>query len=336
MSRIDHLKIQHSLKIIPPVGWTLANIICLASGSENDFVDPGGLNQSLDYAFYVHVVIILAESLLSWLDDSGWTEKESQFHQIDAETSAEPVGEVSYENETTCALKMSYVDLLRSVCQQWHLTKLLAISKTDAYIHTDEALTVQNLKYSRKLELVDIAYFYSYILRIFSILNPMLGPLPVLNMLSFTPGYLVTLWEALESLLLPRKRDISADHDFFTSKISGNKKDSGGDKKEKQLNKEGSNKWANMLHKIAGKSQAGVDYTDSVDGQSTAQVDEDLQDVWDVEPLRCGPQKLSKDISCLLHLFCATYSHLLLVLDDIEFYEKQVSLFFFPLLFSIV
>ncbi|KAJ9181481.1 hypothetical protein P3X46_009608 [Hevea brasiliensis] len=320
MSQMDHLKIQHSLKVIPPVGWALANIICLATGSENDFLDPGGLNQSLDYAFYVHVVIILAESLLSWLDDSGWTEKENQYPQVNSETSAEPVGKVSYENETTCALKMSYVDLLRPVCQQWHLTKLLAISKTDAYVHTDEALTVQNPKYLRKLELLDIAYFYSYILRIFVILNPMLGPLPVLNMLSFTPGYLVTLWEEMESLLFPRKGIISADHDFF----SGNKKDWVGDKKQMQLNKEGSNKWANMLYKITGKSQADVDYTDSADGQPSAQVDEDLQDVWDVEPLRGGPQKISKDISCLLHLFCATYSHLLLVLDDIEFYEKQV------------
>ncbi|KAF2289808.1 hypothetical protein GH714_038711 [Hevea brasiliensis] len=258
----------HSLKVIPPVGWALANIICLATGSENDFLDPGGLNQSLDYAFYVHVVIILAESLLSWLDDSGWTEKENQFPQVNSETSAEPVGKVSYENETTCALKMSYVDLLRPVCQQWHLTKLLAISKTDAYVHTDEALTVQNPKYLRKLELLDIAYFYSYILRIFVILNPMLGPLPVLNMLSFTPGYLVTLWEEMESLLFPRKGIISADHDFF----SGNKKDGVGDKKQMQLNKEGSNKWANMLYKITGKSQADVDYTDSADGQPSAQV----------------------------------------------------------------
>ncbi|XP_021680792.2 E3 ubiquitin-protein ligase UPL7 isoform X2 [Hevea brasiliensis] len=321
ISQIDHLKIeQHSSKVIPAVGWALSNIICLFTGSENDFLDPGGLNQSLDYAFYVHVVIILAESLLSWLDNSGWPEKENQFPQVNAETSAEPVGKVSYENETIRTLKMSYVDLLSPVCQQWHLSKLLSISKTAAYVHTDDA---QNPKYLRKLELLDIAYFYSYILRIFSILNPTHGPLPVLNMLSFTPGYLVTLWEALESLLFPRKGDICADHDFSTSKILGNKKVRG-DKKQKQLNKGGGNKWTNILHKISGKSRAGVDYTDSVDGQPTSQVDEDLQDVWAVEPLTCGPQKISKDISCLLHLFCASYSHLLLVLDDIEFYEKQV------------
>ncbi|RVX11797.1 E3 ubiquitin-protein ligase UPL7 [Vitis vinifera] len=82
------------------------------------------------------------------------------------------------------------------------------------------------------------------------------------------------------------------------------------------------NKWETMLQKITGKSQMDVDL---ISGRTrTSQVKEDAFDVWDVEPLRCGPQGISKDISCLLHLFCATYSHLLLVLDDIEFYEKQV------------
>lgn len=46
--------------------------------------------------------------------------------------------------------------------------------------------------------------------------------------------------------------------------------------------------------------------------------------MWDIELLRQGPDGISKDLSCLLHLFCASYSHLLLVLDDLEFYEKQV------------
>ncbi|KDP29225.1 hypothetical protein JCGZ_16614 [Jatropha curcas] len=321
MSKMDQLKIQHSSKVIPPVGWALANIICLSTGSENDFLDP--LNQSLDYAFYVRVVIMLAESLLSFLDHGGWTEKENQFPQSDAETPAELVGKVLYDNENTFALNMSYVDLLRPVCQQWHLTKLLAISKTDTYVDIDETSTAQNAKYSRKLELVEIAYFYSYFLRIFSILNPSLGPLPVLNMLSFTPGYLVTLWEALEYLLFPRKGEISADNDLSLSKMSGNKGDGGVEKKHKQLNKEGGNRWANVLHKFTGKSQTGVDYTDGVGGQ-TGEIDEELQDIWDVESLRFGPQKIPKDISCLIHLFCATYSHLLLVLDDIEFYERQV------------
>ncbi|XP_002528627.3 E3 ubiquitin-protein ligase UPL7 isoform X1 [Ricinus communis] len=324
MMQMDHPKMQRSSKVIPSVGWALANIIGLAAGSENDFMDPGRLNQSLEYAFYVRVVTILAESLLSWLHGSRWTEKDNQCPEVNADSSAEPGGHVLDENETACALKMNFVDLLRPASQQWHLKKLLAITKTDAYNQTDETSTAQNSKYLRKLELLDIAHFYSYMLRMYSILNSSLGPLPILNMLSFTPGYLATLWEALEKLLFPQKGHITADDGFAASKISGNKKDGDSEKKQRHLNKDGGNKWANVLHKITGKSQAGVDFTGSVDGEPSEQVEEDLQDVWDVELLRSGPQKISKDILCLLHLFCATYSHLLLVLDDIEFYEKQV------------
>lgn len=58
---MDQLKILHSSKAIPPVGWALANTICLVTGDENDYVEPGSLNQGLDYAVYVHVVIILAD-----------------------------------------------------------------------------------------------------------------------------------------------------------------------------------------------------------------------------------------------------------------------------------
>ncbi|XP_050227038.1 E3 ubiquitin-protein ligase UPL7 isoform X2 [Mercurialis annua] len=324
MLQMDHLKSQHSSKVIPSVGWALANILCLAAGSENDFVDPGGLNQNLEYALYVHVVTILAESLLSWLHGSRWIKKDNQFPQVHGESSAEPVGEVLYENENTSSLNTCFMDLLRPASQQWHLTKLLALSNTDGHIQTDEtsivqALTAQNTKHLGKLELLDVAHFYSYMLRIYSIFNPPLGALPILNMLSFTPGYLVTLWGTLERLLFPG--EVTA---HSTSNILRNKNDGDSEKKQKQLNKEGGNKWVNILQKFTGKSQAGDGNNYSVDGKPSAQVEDDLQDIWDVKILRCGPQKTSKDISCLLHLFCATYSHLLLVLDDIEFYEKQV------------
>lgn len=321
---MDQLKILHSSKAIPPVAWALANTICLVTGDENDYAEPGGLNQGLDYAVYVHVVIILAENLLSWLDDGGWTEKENQYAQVIAETSAEPFGKALCEIETTCALKMTYVSLLRPVCQQWHLTKLLAMSKIDANINGDETLPTKTLKYSGKLNLLGIAYFYSCMLRIFAILNPTVGSLPVLNMLSFTPGFPVTLWEALENLLFPGHGDISVVNDFHTRKVSANKSDGFLKKQQKQPSKDGGNKLVSVLHKLTGKSQAGVDHGDSVNGNPRAQVGDDLHDAWDVELLRCGPQKISREMSCLLHLFCGTYSHLLLVLDDIEFYEKQV------------
>ncbi|KAJ4834817.1 hypothetical protein Tsubulata_043582 [Turnera subulata] len=323
MSELDQWKTRQSSKSIPPVGWCLANIISLATGVENDFVDPGGLNQSLDYAHYVHVVIILAENFLSCLDDCGWTEKENQDSWFSPETFIEPISTVPHEIEKINALKVSFMDLLRPVCQQWHLTKLLAVSKINAHIHVDEPFRT-NLRHFEKLDLLDVANFYSYMLRIFSVANPSSGSLPVLNMLSFNPGYLTTLWEALERLLVPGNELIHSDISFSSRKVSRNQTDELIDKKQKECVKNGGNKWSNVLQKIKGKSQAGIDSVGLVDGQPSSSVSKDPDDVWDVEPMSGGPQKVSKNISCLLHLFCAIYSHLLLVLDDIEFYEKQV------------
>ena len=315
-------QIPNCSKAVPQVSWALANVICLATGSENDCVDQGQFTQGLNHTSYVHVVNILAENLLDWLEDVGWIRKDNQEIQENVETCANPIDIACSTTDTTYGpIKMSYMDLFRPVCQQWHLMKLLAILKNVAFI-CDSSLP-NNLEYSGKLELLDIAYFYSYMLRIFSVLNPVVGPLPVLNMLAFTPGFLVNLWEALEGYLFPGDVKFSEDNDLCKSKISTNKNDGAYEKKQKQASKDGGNKWVTMLQKITGKSQTDVDL---ISGQTrTSQVKEDAFDVWDVEPLRCGPQGISKDISCLLHLFCATYSHLLLVLDDIEFYEKQVN-----------
>ncbi|XVE96542.1 hypothetical protein REPUB_Repub02eG0231500 [Reevesia pubescens] len=319
MSDIDQSSMDCSSKVIPPVGWALANIIGLVAGIENDFMDSRDLNQGLEYASYVHVVTILAEKFLTWLHNSGWNEKGNQNLEGNDGVYKLPVS--MQENGTACgSLETSFIDLLRPVCQQWHLKKLLEISKR--YADTDEAkiLPSNNVDCLGNLELLDIAYLYSYMLRIFAAFNPMIGPLPVLNMLSFTPGFLGNLWGVLESSIFHVISHTIGDTYHGTSKVSGKKKE-GIDRKLKQANKDGVSKWVNVLQKFTGKSQAEVDFADSADDHH---VDEDSFDVWDIEPLRHGPQGISKDTSCLLHLFCATYSHLLLVLDDIEFYEKQV------------
>ncbi|KAG6693556.1 hypothetical protein I3842_09G006200 [Carya illinoinensis] len=316
MSEMNQSEIHFSSKVIPPVGWALANIICLASGSENGSVDPGRFSQGLDCASYVHVVITLAENLLGWIENVGWM-KETQDMQIDV------YADRPHGTETTHGLKMSYMDLLRPVCQQWHLTNLLALMKTYSFTHSVETMPPNNIEHFQKLELLDVAYFYSYLLRIFSVLNPTLGSLPILNMLSFTPGFLVNLWGALESIFFPGNNLVTErDHPLYVSKNSGKRKDGILVKKEKGANKDGVNKWVNVLNKVTGKSQAGIDLVDS--HPKPSQDDNDSCDVWDIEPLKCGPQGISKDMTCLLHLFSATYSHLLLILDDIEFYEKQV------------
>ncbi|KAK9289440.1 hypothetical protein L1049_007595 [Liquidambar formosana] len=135
------------------------------------------------------------------------------------------------------------MDLFRPVHQQWHLMKLLATLKKDAKIHEAYTPTPKNLEYMGKLELLDIAYFYSYMLRIFAVLNPTAGSLPVLNMLSFTPGFLVNLWGALERSLFPGKDEVSEDNYVSTSKISGNNNKGIFEKNQKRATKDGGNKW---------------------------------------------------------------------------------------------
>lgn len=323
MAEIYPFPIPHCSKVLPQASWALANVICLATGSENDSVDQGQFTQGLNLMLYVHVVNILAENLLDWLENVGWIRKDDQEIQENIESSDDPIDIACSTDTTYGPMKMSYMDLFRPVCQQWHLMKLLTVMKNVAEINECDSSLLNNLEYTGKLELLDIAYLYSYMLKIFSVLNPVVGPLPVLNMLAFTPGFLVNLWEALESCIFPGDVKFSEDNDHCKSKFCTNKSDGAYEKKQKQTSKDGSNKWVTMFQKIAGKSQMDVDL---VSGQTrTSQVKEDTFDVWDVELLRCGPQGISKDISCLLHLFCATYSHLLLVLDDIEFYEKQVN-----------
>lgn len=318
MSEICSLQIPHCSKAIPQVSWALANIICLATGSECDCVDQGQFTPGLNLMSYVRVVNILAENLLDWLENAGYVRKDNQEIQDNAETCPNPIN-IACNADTNYR---SYMDLFRPACQQWHLMKLLATLKNVTWIDRCNSSLPNNLEYSGELELRDIAYFYSYMLRIFSVLNPEAASLPVLNMLAFTPGFLVNLWESLEGYLFPGVFNLSEDINLLKSKISTNQNEGSNEKQQKQASKDGGNKWVNMLQKMTGKSQMDVEL---ISGQTrTSEVKKDASDVWDVGPLRSGPQGISKDTSCLLHLFCATYSHLLLVLDDIEFYEKQV------------
>ncbi|KAF7148688.1 hypothetical protein RHSIM_Rhsim03G0085000 [Rhododendron simsii] len=311
ISEVDQAKFVSHFNALPRVGWLLANVLCLATVSDN-FGIPGNFTQGLDCRSYVHVIRILSENLLTWLDDSGWVKKENEQFQVYFETSGESVDK----------LKMSYIDFYKPVYQQWHLVKLLALAKGSFGCAGDNPLP-NNLDSLGMCDLLDVAYYYSHMIRIFSLLNPVVGCLPVLNVLSFTPGFLANLWAALERLMFPGKNHLNEDNYLSQNTNYGYKNDGVSERKQKRVAKDGANKWSTVLHKITGK--ADVDNKGSMQSQPKHKlVDEDSNDVWDIEPLRNGPDRISKDTSCLLHLFCASYSHLLLVLDDIEFYEKQV------------
>lgn len=300
-----------STKMFPRIGWALSNIVCLGTERDND---SGRLSDGVDCAVYVCVLNNLAEHFLSGIEKFGCVGKELEGVHADEGRSIESDDFIAQRVYMSFG-SATFLDLLRPVCQQWHLLKLMNIVKRDASGNENNG-SKSILNDARPLELLDVAYFYSYMIRIYSIMNLTLGSLPVLNMLSFTPGFLVNLWAELESSLLSRKFQAHA------NKVAQNQDNKNCEKKQKQ--KQPSIKWVTALHKITRKSHTNsADLTEGHLGNEGGN-DEDSHDVWDVECLRGGPENISKDTTCLLHLFCSTYAHLLLVLDDIEFYERQI------------
>ncbi|KAL8504988.1 hypothetical protein ACS0TY_016256 [Phlomoides rotata] len=319
ISEMDQL--DKTPRKMPCVGWILANIVYLATGSGTTALDSGKFTEGLDYSSYLHVVILLADHLLASFENLGQMATKNDELQFNYDPSAESL---FIMDETTFGFpKLSYMDIFRPVCQQWHLKKLLAFEK-DASVRGTDALSSGNPDYPRKYGLLDIAYYYSCMLRLFSTLNPVVKSLPVLNMLSFSPGFLFSLWGELEKSLFHVRNHIANSKTLCANTISGDS-DGVSERRQKRYNKDTGNKWVSMLQKITGKSPMENDFVDSIDGQpSISQIEEHPSDEWDIEPLRRGPEGISRDISYLLLLFCSSYSHLLLILEDIEFYDKQV------------
>ncbi|KAI3861098.1 hypothetical protein MKX03_002156 [Papaver bracteatum] len=325
MSKLDDSASCH--RFIPNAGWALANIINLATEYPNNSSSPGKFSSGLDCRVYVRVVSIFAENLLSVLDNVGSVRKvENHEYQEDFVSSGDNIEPAVSQSHTTFeSLKLPYLGIFRPVHQRWHLVTLLSSIKKDApFLQNGIPPPNQKLDCVGNLELLDVAYFYSYMLRIFSSLNPAGGSLPILNSLSFTPGFLTHLWKALEASIFPENRPSSISDKPCTSGTGVNN-DGSTSRKLKLTSKDSGNKWVNALQRITGKSTRDVEDSHSVyEPPSFDHFEEDSCETWDVELFKQGPLGLSRDMSCLLHLFAAIYSHLLLVLDDIEFYEKQV------------
>ncbi|KAL3623366.1 E3 ubiquitin-protein ligase upl7 [Castilleja foliolosa] len=285
---------------MPSIGWALANTVYLATGSD---MSSGKFTEGLDYSSYLHAVILLADNLLASLENRRLTRKNEEI-QVGNDPSTESALDV---DGTTCGFAhISYMDLFRPVYQQWHLNSLLVFAKDTSTLR-------------------DIAYYYSCMLRLFSTLNPVLKSLPVLNILSFTPGFLGSLWGELEKSLFHGKNQTGNSTLPYENTVSRDNSEGVSERRQKRFSKDTSNKLVNVLAKITGKSLAEHNFVSSVDGTSNlSQTEEQPFDEWDIELLRRGPEGISQDVHCLLLLFCSTYSHLLLVLDDMEFYDKQV------------
>ncbi|XP_024536695.1 E3 ubiquitin-protein ligase UPL7 isoform X1 [Selaginella moellendorffii] len=151
---------------------------------------------------------------------------------------------------------------------------------------------------SSSVGLPNIARLYSYLLTTFSVLNFGGGALPVLNVLAFTKELLPQLWNWFMSSIQLKIVKMPESRGALPAK--------------EQSSRQLSSKLANTFLKR----------TKSASSESISEVHDDGQ--WHIEQLKGGPAALSEDAASVLTLFCTLYAHLLLVLDDNEFYDKQV------------
>ncbi|KZV39103.1 hypothetical protein F511_34801, partial [Dorcoceras hygrometricum] len=321
ISEVNQSELTLDSRKMPQIGWALANIVYLATTYDISSPESEKFSAGLDCTLYLHVVILLADNLLASLENFSLITRQDEEIQNHKDTSGE--SDILLGKTTCGSSKLSYMDHFMPVCKLWHLKKLLDLER-DTRLREINNLSSGNSECSRKVELLDIAFYYSCMLRLFSTFNPVLGSLPLLNMLSFAPGFLLTLWEQLEKSLFPGKNHSASSNSFYSKSKFGENDNITSERRQKRSIRDIGNKWINVLNKITGKALTEIDHADTVDDQSNFSQIEEHPDEWDVELLRQGPGAITKDISCLLHLFCSSYSHLLSVLDDIEFYDKQV------------
>eukprot|EP00252_Welwitschia_mirabilis_P024162 TRINITY_DN7059_c0_g3_i3.p1 TRINITY_DN7059_c0_g3~~TRINITY_DN7059_c0_g3_i3.p1 ORF type:complete len:797 (+),score=144.37 TRINITY_DN7059_c0_g3_i3:224-2392(+) len=214
------------------------------------------------------------------------------------------------------------MDSLRPLQKQWHLRQLISVVEKEDCEHGlgEEASNM-------KLELQDVAKLYSELLTAFSNLDLYGCVLAFLNILAFTKGFLLKLWNWLERKLMI-KHDVSLasgkPHETSTLSLENKFNTSGGT--QENVTKSISSKWTSVLQRMKGKTSC--ESNDKVLSMGNVHEDYALKDdaymVWEVESMKRGPLGVSKDTLTVLHVFCSAYAHLLIVIDDEEFYEKQV------------
>ncbi|XP_042388192.1 E3 ubiquitin-protein ligase UPL7-like isoform X1 [Zingiber officinale] len=303
-------------KEIPPLGWALANIVNLAI-EDDDSGSYGCFIQGLDCKLYTHAVNRILEKFVPWLESNQHSLK----WDVDEMLMTSDCIPIS-ANSDKCSDIMFYFDLLKPVHQQWHLRKLLSLAK-DSYGAPNGHLIKQTSDNQGSFKLQDVIYFYYYFLRIFSILNPANGALSILNVLSFTPGFIAEFWEAFECAIfgatVHMSHAVKQNKETILDQTEANSVT-----RQSRSMKESGHRWATVIQKISRRSNDESTASPRDIPQIPVESAADSYDSWDIEAMKHGAQGISKYLSCALFLFCSTYAHYLLVLDDIEFYEKQV------------
>jgi ubiquitin-protein ligase E3 B len=134
------------------------------------------------------------------------------------------------------------------------------------------------------------------------------------------------LWEWLQrslKLRLPASKGLSHSHSKSPAQLSKNLSTP----KDGNIGKPASGNWAASLGLKMRLKTTGAEESSSSDTTQAARegdFDEDQSKIWDLETMRSGPGGVPAEAVPVLSLFCASYAHLLMVVDDEQFYERQV------------
>lgn len=291
---------------VPCSAWALANVVNLASASGQ------GTNRSREFGHQFVKDLICEEyvqALCCLLDDlTPWIENENRKH-VDHETNELEYASEDKRTHLSPAGEL-LLNLLRPLNQQWLLLELLNVASKSV---ADPGANLQ-----KQFGLSEVAKLYSNLLALFSALNSFGGALPVLNILAFTKSVLPQFWGWICDVL--KLQEVSG------SKMSP-QLDKGGVEGSKLSSEKGNKgigtKWAASLATKIKSKTSGAE-SSLLECSSETSRHQNLQR-WDMDAMKHGPAGVPQSAIPVLSLFCAVYAHLLMVLDDEEFYERQVS-----------
>ncbi|KAL2610792.1 hypothetical protein R1flu_022484 [Riccia fluitans] len=346
-------QIEQEFDYFPRSLWALANLVSLVSGSglaTSKCKEMGSrFVKGLDLGDYVKALCCLLSDLSPWIESkqqqqrfqSRYTSEDSD--EIDGDQldifmgiHRSPIDDGD-DDDNRCndfpAVLQLLRDNLKSFYQSWHLQQLLEACKSSSFSNQNnyetQGLQTNAVPTWEPLGLLEVAKLYSSLLAAFTAFKLSSGPCPILDVLALSQSLFPLLWDWLTSSLnLPSSVGVSSKAAVKTSRSAGTLKDG-------SASKTTGGKWAAaafvLRMRTKGTGADGSSTTDKgsssrvekVDPTRESEVDQGVSQLWSFESMQKGPAGIPADAVPVLTLFCAAYAHLLVVMDDEQFYERQ-------------
>ncbi|CAK9258356.1 unnamed protein product [Sphagnum jensenii] len=321
---------------VPFSAWALGNVVCLAMDSPQSKGDAGRefsahFVSGLICEEYVQALCCLLDDLDPWLDVKRKRQREEKAVSKDNEDVGPCSEDATRGNGSVKVLEATIfqllVESLRPLHHQWHLLQLLheaTLKGGQPVIDTAAGRKSVGGVSEPKFGLAVVAKLYANLLSAFAVLNPFGGALPVLNLLAFTPTLLPRLWDWLRT-----SRGLAH---LITAEVEGESQQFHGTHmapvkavSDDKYGKTAGSRWAGAFGwKLRSRSRStstshAAERADDLEGDEESSVFASK-----LESMRKASEGVPDDVVPVLLVFCAAYAHLLMVLDDEEFYELQV------------